>query len=221
MSSPLSPRKEKREVFIAPVITLQEVKTETQTFELTGFINAMWRCPDLEDEDDRKDYYPKHNENGEAEKMQVKRQLEQSEDAGYVRKSVAAGVVRKYVTGFQLSTESDVLPFDPQKMFEDRRIVPGSFALQERTYYYYPMAHNTVEAQEVEKIELTDEQERAGKTKEQVLEEATSNESTAHLVRAASGPLSARCLLAHFPVPPPRVRNARARSRWWPNSTSS
>ena len=77
MSSPLSPRKEKREVFIAPVITLQEVKTETQTFELTGFINAMWRCPDLEDEDDRKDYYPKHNENGEAEKMQVKRQLEQ------------------------------------------------------------------------------------------------------------------------------------------------
>jgi hypothetical protein len=35
-----------------------------------------------------------------------------------------------------------VLPFNPKKMFEDRRIIPESFELEETHYYYYPEDHN-------------------------------------------------------------------------------
>ena len=135
----------KKEVFITQVITLQEVEVAQQQFQITGFINAMWRCPDLEKEEERQDYYSrKQNENDEPTVKEGLEQVASGERKGYVLNSVAAGVTRKYITGFDLSVESDVLPFNTMKMFEDRRIVPGSFELEETVFYYYPMQHNRV-----------------------------------------------------------------------------
>ena len=71
------------------------------------------------------------NENDEPTVKQGLEQVASGERKGYVLNSVAAGVTRKYVTGFDLSVQSDVLPFNTTKMFEDRRIVPGSFELEE------------------------------------------------------------------------------------------
>ena len=51
------------ECFIAMPTTLQEVETATQTFMITGFLNVLWRCPDLEKEEKRADYYsPDHKQ---------------------------------------------------------------------------------------------------------------------------------------------------------------
>ena len=68
--------------------------------------------------------------------------MEEGKRRGYVKKSVAAGVTRKFVTGFDLSVQSDVLPLDPARMFEDRRIVADTFHLGAKQFYYYPLAHN-------------------------------------------------------------------------------
>ena len=105
----------------------------------------MWRCPDLEKEEERQDYYSrKQNENDEPTVKEGLEQVASGARKGYVLNSVAAGVTRKYITGFDLSVESDVLPFNTMKMFEDRRIVPGSFELEETVFYYYPMQYNRV-----------------------------------------------------------------------------
>ena len=168
--------KKKKEVFIAMEVTLQEIDNAKQTFMVTGYVNAMWRCPDLEHEKERQDYYsPGHAASSVKEGLEEEAKLtptlsaeeNQARKGGkYVRKSTAAsGLIRHYVTDFDLrcvvvrcaaraaagadgcarSHESDVLPFNPKKMFEDRRIIPESFELEETRYYYYPEEHNRVD----------------------------------------------------------------------------
>ena len=127
-----------KDCFINLNITLQRLDTHQQTFTITGYANALWRMEDLEAEDLRQDYYD-HGPDGSVDKT-VKELITESQA---VKTSSARGI-RRFVTGFQLSVESDVLPFSPKRMFEDRRIVPGSFD-SETNYYYYPMEQNRVE----------------------------------------------------------------------------
>jgi hypothetical protein len=46
-----------RSVFINTHLTLKSVDTSKQTFSVSGYVNALWRCPDLEHEALRRDYY--------------------------------------------------------------------------------------------------------------------------------------------------------------------
>lgn len=46
-----------RSVFINADLTLKGVDTSQQTFTVSGFVNALWQCPDLEREAIRRDYY--------------------------------------------------------------------------------------------------------------------------------------------------------------------
>eukprot|EP01043_Picozoa_sp_COSAG02_P029746 COSAG02_NODE_1864_length_10606_cov_17.350148_11_plen_701_part_00 len=46
-----------RSVFINTHLTLKSVDTSKQTFSVSGYVNALWRCPDLEHESLRDDYY--------------------------------------------------------------------------------------------------------------------------------------------------------------------
>ena len=128
-----------KECFINLNITLQRLDTHQQTFTITGYANALWRMEDLEAEALRQDYYD-HGADGSVDKT-VKELI--ADESQAVKTSSARGI-RRFVTGFQLSVESDVLPFSPKRMFEDRRIVPGSFD-SEANYYYYPMEQNRVE----------------------------------------------------------------------------
>ena len=148
LSSPTSPESQRsspparptKECFVVLAVTLQDVDTVRQTFVITGYINLLWRCPDLEREEERHDYYsPEHQG---ASVKELLGQVEEGRLRGYVKKSVAAGVTRKFVTGFDLSVQSDVLPLDPARMFEDRRIVADTFHLGAKQFYYYPLAHN-------------------------------------------------------------------------------
>ena len=52
------------------------------------------------------------------------------------------GLATRCSTGWRMPTrrrESFVLPFNPAKMFEDRRIV--AFEEEETNFYYYPKGH--------------------------------------------------------------------------------
>ena len=51
------PGDETREVFLSSNLTLKEVDSARQTFTVSGFINALWQCPDLEHEQLHQDYY--------------------------------------------------------------------------------------------------------------------------------------------------------------------
>ena len=127
-----------KDCFINLNITLQRLDTHQQTFTITGYANALWRNPDLEAEKERSaaDYY-----DHEHMETTVKALIADSQAV----KTSSARKIRRFVTGFQLSVESDVLPFSPYHMFEDQRIVPGSFDLEGVYYYYYPMEQNRVE----------------------------------------------------------------------------
>ena len=57
--SPMTDRSLEAEwsVFINTHLTLKSVDTSKQTFSVSGYVNALWRCPDLEQEKIRTDYY--------------------------------------------------------------------------------------------------------------------------------------------------------------------
>ena len=144
---------ERHDVFIGTVLTLQRIDCAQQTFMVTGYVNAMWHCSDLEKEVSRQDYYGPENSLTVKDGLQLARKQKAGEQLkgedekravpGYIRSSVADDKEeRHFVTGFTLSHESDVLPFNPSKMFEDRRIVPETFEREEETYYYYPEDEN-------------------------------------------------------------------------------
>ena len=129
---------EKKQCFINMTLTVQDIDTPAQKFRISGFINALWRCPDLEHEAERSDYY-----SSDSASPTVKAGLARDADSnrGYVRQSNTPGAgVLKYVSGFDLSVESDVLPFSPRRMFDGKRI--HEFLLKTCDYYYYPMQHN-------------------------------------------------------------------------------
>eukprot|EP01046_Picozoa_sp_COSAG06_P063463 COSAG06_NODE_14751_length_1129_cov_0.949515_2_plen_185_part_00 len=152
-----SDAKHKEDVFIGTVLTLQRIDCAQQTFMVTGYVNAMWHCPDLEKEKLRQDYYGPENKGSVKDGLELAReqkageQLQEADEkraTGYYSGLLLGSSVpedkkkRHWVTGFTLSHESDVLPFNPSKMFEDRRIVPEEFELEEETYYYYPEEEN-------------------------------------------------------------------------------
>ena len=126
----------KQQCFINMTLTVQDVDTPGQQFMLTGYINTIWRCPDLEREEERSDYY-----SPDSSGPTVKDGLARADsERGFVRESKTSSGILKYVTGFDLSVESDVLPFSPKRMFDTRRI--RGFNLSTCNYYYYPMRHN-------------------------------------------------------------------------------
>jgi hypothetical protein len=129
--------RQKKQCFINMTLTVQDISTPQQQFTLTGYINAIWRCPDLEEEAERSDYYSKDS-SGQTVKVGLSRA--DGPERGYVRESKTDSGVRKFVTGFDLSVESDVLPFSPKRMFDTKRI--RDFNLSTCDYYYYPMRHN-------------------------------------------------------------------------------
>ena len=55
--SPLQPVDETREVFLSSSLTLKQVDSARQSFTVSGYINALWQCPDLEHEVLHEDYY--------------------------------------------------------------------------------------------------------------------------------------------------------------------
>jgi hypothetical protein len=131
---------DKKPCFINMSLTVQDIDTPGQQFTLKGYVNALWRCPDLEKEEERSDYYSPSSNPELSVKAGLARAASDSAFV-YVRdsKTDTAGTL-KYVTGFDLSVESDVLPFSPQRIFDIKRI--RSFVLSTCDYYYYPMEHN-------------------------------------------------------------------------------
>lgn len=120
----------KRPVYLNTKITLKEVGTATQTFTVAGFVNALWRCPDLENESDCDCYY----EDDHAPENTVKEQI----NAGKIHGSSGG---RKYIDGFLLNPElSNVLPFNPQRPWDNTRVV--SSETKDCDFYYYPVREN-------------------------------------------------------------------------------
>ena len=132
------------DLFLSTQLMLHGVEMERQECNLTGYISAMWRCPDLEQERMERSYYsPEYVASGG---LTVKEGLA-NRDAHphYVQKSLGHDKKpRFYVTGFDLDRKGNVvdnvLPFNPTQLFEFRRI--AAFQHLSTSYYYYPMEEN-------------------------------------------------------------------------------
>eukprot|EP01043_Picozoa_sp_COSAG02_P044821 COSAG02_NODE_4038_length_5874_cov_2.627661_4_plen_491_part_00 len=120
----------RRPVYLNTKITLKEVGTATQTFTVSGFVNALWRCPDLESESDCDSYYEDDHEKENTVKEQV--------NAGKIHDDKDG---RKYIDGFTLNPElPNVLPFNPQRPWDAARVV--SSEIKDCDFYYYPVRAN-------------------------------------------------------------------------------
>ena len=86
----------RKEVFIALSVTLQELDTHQQTFTITGYANALWQYPDLEDESLR-NYDGVYQTDGGSSTPHVKELVERHR----TQTSIAKGI-RQYVDGFKL-----------------------------------------------------------------------------------------------------------------------
>ena len=91
---------EAREVFLASVLTLKEVDSAKQAFTVSGYVNALWQCPDLEHESLHRDYYSNEHtgltikKGMELAKKDAKDDYHTCLDRPYVKKEIAWA--RKY-----------------------------------------------------------------------------------------------------------------------------
>lgn len=115
-----------RPCFIALNCTLRDLDMVEQQFSVHCFLNCMFRCPEL-DAPDGKDLLKVGSEG--LESLPVQESHSSNDD-----------IVRRFKSGFCMNSESTVLPINPNRLLNPRRI--RSYELMDETYYYYPAAEN-------------------------------------------------------------------------------
>ena len=118
----------KRTCYINTTLTLREVETAEQTFTVMGFVNALWRAPELEQEEGGATDRFSHREEGH----------DTVKDA--MNKTISESQGRDYVSGFELNHDNaKATPFNPHRMFDHSRVIDRTLDKRKVTYYYYPM----------------------------------------------------------------------------------
>ena len=93
-----------------------------------GFVNALWRAPELEQEEGGATDRFSHREEGH----------DTVKDA--MNKTISESQGRDYVSGFELNHDNaKATPFNPHRMFDHSRVIDRTLDKRKVTYYYYPM----------------------------------------------------------------------------------
>ena len=106
----------KRTCYINTTLTLREVETAEQTFTVMGFVNALWRAPELEQEEGGATDRFSHREEGH----------DTVKDA--MNKTISESQGRDYVSGFSSPSTPAAAPTATPSSAQASRASPGGIS---------------------------------------------------------------------------------------------